>query len=192
MLVRVGLLCVALFVASPSFGIEPLTLTLLRMLRDHTITSALDAGTDSLREQPKPPLVTWKALPALPTGTEEAELKALIDESFAYLAAHQRAAVYEGVMRIVSDPQYATSKPQIIAEFRIKATTVRETYRTLDRLSRAEKLALVSQARDQYCKLPGEQQQELLAAVRSGMLPIPRDLNELIIAEFSSVQSLHN
>ena len=121
------------------------------MLRDHTITSALDAGTDSLREQPKPPLVTWKALPALPTGTEEAELKALIDESFAYLADHQRAAVYEGVMRIVSDPQYATSKPQIIAEFRIKAATVRETYRTLDRLSRAASTASCPASSSRSC-----------------------------------------
>ncbi len=193
MLVRVGLLCVALLAASPAFSLEPLTLTLLRMLRDHTITSALEAGANSLREeQPKTPMATWQALPALPSGTEEAELRSLIDESFAYLAGHQRAAIHEGVMRVVSDPQYAAIKPQIIAEFRIKATSVRETYRMLDRLSRAEKLALVSQAREQYRKLPGDQQQELLAAVRSGILPIPRDLNELITAEFSTIQSLHN
>jgi hypothetical protein len=193
MLLRLGLVCVAIAFASPSFGVEPLTLILLRMVRDQTITAGLEAGANSLREQQSPaPMVTWKALPALPSGTEEGELRALIDESFAYLAPDQRATVHESVMRVVADPQHAAIKPQIIAEFRIKATTVRETYRMLDRLSRAEKQALATQAREQYRQLPGDQQRELLAAVRSGMLPIPPDLSEIIVAEFSSKPPLAN
>jgi hypothetical protein len=193
MLVRWTAFCVALLLAAPAFALEPLTLALLRMLRDHTITAGLEAGMTSLQEQPAvPPMVTWQALPAIASGAEGPELKALIDESFAYLTPHQRTAIYEGVMRVVSDPQHATMKPHIIAEFRIKATSVRETYRMLDRLSPAEKHALASQACEQYRKLPGEQRQELLAAVRSGMLPIPRDLSDIIIAEFSGVQPRAN
>jgi hypothetical protein len=190
MLARLCLACAALVIASPSFGIEPLTLMMLRIIRDQAISAGIEAGARSLAEQPEAPrMTTWHALPALPSGSEEEHLKALIDESFAYLDPGQRAAVHHSLMRVVTDPQHAAIKPQIIAEFRIKASTVRETYRMLDRLSWNEKKALAAQARDHYRKLDEAQQSELLAAVRSGMLPIPRDLHEIIVTEFSSVQS---
>jgi hypothetical protein len=193
MLARLCVFCAALAVATPSFAIEPLTLLLLRMIRDQAISAGIEAGARTLAEKPQaPPMRTWQALPALASGTEEEHLRALIDESFAYLAPHQRAAVHQSVMQVVSDPRHAAMKPQIIAEFRIKASTVRETYRMLDRLSAAEKQALATQARDHYRKLDQAQQSELLAAVRSGMLPIPRDLHEIIVAEFSSVHTQHH
>ncbi len=163
---------------------------LLRMMRDHAVSASLEAGVNSLRQgSPSQTPTFGDALLSMPEpqGSAEDGLRALIDESFLYLSAEQRAAVFAAMQNVLNDPQYAQLSPQILAEFTLKARALRESYRQLDRLSYSQKKALVMQAREEFQRLTAEQRQHLLEVLQSGMLPVPRDLNEIMLAEFSSV-----
>lgn len=182
------LVCVMLLSsASAAYALDPMLILLLRMIRDQAISSSIEAGVESLRQQspPQPP-VSGIAQPA-PHGTEEQRLRALIDESFLHLSAAQRDAVYAGMQKILNDPQNALIQPQIVAEFTFKARAAREGYVSLDRLSYAEKRTLAVQAKEGFRNLPAGQRQQMLEVLQSGMLPVPRDFNDIMLAEFNTI-----
>ena len=185
------LVCVVLLcIPSAAWSIDPILLLLLRMARDQIIASSLEAGVEALREEPRPAAPTFGyALPSQPPerGLEEQHLKTLIDDSFLHLTSEQRAAVYASMQKILRDPQNAAVKAQILGEFALKARAVREGYRQLDNLSRAEKRALAAQAREAFKSLPAAERRDFLAVLQTGMLPVPRDLSEIMAAEFSSL-----
>jgi hypothetical protein len=169
---------------------DPILLLLLRMIRDQAISSSLEAGVTSLRQSPSPqsPAVGYVlATPPGPRGTEPSRIRALIDESFLHLSGAQRDAVFAGMEKILNDPQYAKIRMQLVAEFTAKARAVREGYLSLERLSHAEKRTLALQAKEEFRNLPAEQRNELLGALQSGVLPVPRDLSEILLAEFGSI-----
>ena len=185
------LICVVLLcIPSAAWSIDPILLLLLRMARDQIIASSLEAGVEALREEPRPPAPTFGyALPSRPPerGLEEQHLKTLIDDSFLHLTSEQRAAVHASMQNILRDPQNAAIKAQILAEFALKARAVREGYRQLDNLSHAEKRALAAQAREAFRALPAAERRDFLTVLQTGMLPVPRDLSEIMVAEFTSV-----
>ena len=113
-------------------------------------------------------------------------MRTLIDESFLHLTRTQRDAVFAGMQKILNDPQHAQSKPLIIAEFTLKAHSVRDSYRSLDRLTNAEKRALAAQAKEEFRRLPADERQQMREVLQSGMLPLPRDLNAIMLSEFNS------
>lgn len=186
-----NLLCVVLLsVSSAAWAIDPILLLLLRMVRDQVITSSLQSGVEALREEPRPPApVFGYALPSAPPeqGSEGQHLKALIDDSFLHLTANQRAAVNAGMQKILDDPSNAPIKAQILGEFSLKARALGAGYRQLDSLSRSEKRTLAAQAKEEFLRLPPAERQQLLEVLQTGMLPMPRDLNDIMVAEFSSV-----
>ena len=55
-----------------------------------------------------------------------------------HLSAAHRDSVFAGIQKILSDPQYAQLKPQLVAEFALKARAVRDGYHNLAKLSYAE------------------------------------------------------
>ena len=185
------LICtVLLLIPTAAWAIDPIVLLLLRMARDQLITSSLQAGVESLRAEPPPPPPTFGyALPSQPPerGLEGQHLRTLIDDSFLHLTSAQRAAVHASMQNILSDPQNAPIKAQILAEFELKARSVRDGYRQLDNLSHAQKRALAAQAKAAFMRLPAAERQDLLAVLQTGMLPVPRDLNEIMVAEFSNL-----
>lgn len=186
-----NLLCVVLLsLPSAAWSLDPILLLLLRMARDQAISYALEAGVDRMREVPQSLAPTFGyALPSSPPeqGFEERHLKALIDDSFLHLSREQRDAVHASMQNILRDPQNDPIKAQILAEFSLKARTVREGYRQLDSLSHSEKRALVAQAKEEFRRLPQAERQELLAVLQTGMLPVPRDLSDIMVAEFGAV-----
>jgi hypothetical protein len=97
--------------------------------------------------------------------------------------------VFAGMQKILRDPQYEKMKPQIVAEFALKARAVRDGYRDLDRLSYAEKRALATQARAEFSRLPVAERRQMIEVLQSGILPLPRDLGALMLAELSAVVS---
>ena len=176
---------------STAAAIDPILLLLLRMVRDQVITMSIERGVEALRQEAKPPPapIFGYALPTPPvtSGTEEQRVRSLIDESFLHLTATQRDAVFAGMQKILSDPQHEQIKPQIVAEFTLKARSVRDSYRTLDRLTSAEKRALAAQAREEFRRLPDSERQQLREVLQSGVLPLPRDLNALMLSELNAV-----
>lgn len=186
-----SLICVVLLaVSSAAWPVDPILVMLLRMVRDQAISASVQAGVEALRENPpqRAPIFGY-ALPSAPleAGTEEQHLRTLIDESFPYLTSGQRAAVYAGMEKILNDPQNAARKAQIVAEFSLQARMVRDGYRKLDSLSYFEKRTLVAQAREEFRRLPAAERQQMLEVLQTRMLPLPRDLNDIMLAEFSSV-----
>ena len=183
----IGAICLAL--ASPAAA-DPVLLFLFRMLRDQVIAMSIEKGITALREQPTPQAPRFGyalPTPAVTNGAEEQRVRELIDESFLHLTAAQRDAVFASVQQILRDPQHAQNKPQIVADFTLKARTVRDSYRVLDRLTLAEKKTLAQQAKEQFMRLSAAERGQMLEVLRSGMLPMPRDLAAIILAEMGAL-----
>jgi hypothetical protein len=181
---RRGLVCLLLaFLPSVSFAAEPLTMLLLGILRHQVATAVQDAIERAQREKERPAVV----VPRSPYDLGDHELRMLIDEGFVHLSRGQRDEVFAGVKRILADPANAAARPLIIQELAIKASAVRQAHEELASLSTAEKRAIVAQIRDEYEKLSREERVLMLEVLQSGVAPLPRDLNEMILAEFRRV-----
>ena len=171
--------------SSAALAVDPLTLILLRIVRDQIITAAAEAAYDRLQE-PKPqagPIV----FPAHPYDLDDAKLRALIEEGFVHLTSAQREEVFASVKRILADPKNASMRFHIIEELALKASAVRQAHEQMNTLSQVRKRAIANEAREEYRKLKPEERQQMLAVLQSGVMPIPRDLNDMILAEFRSV-----
>jgi hypothetical protein len=190
MMLRHGLILLLLMsLSTAATAFDPLLLLLLRALRDHAISNSIERGVNSLRQDAIAPAPSFGyALPSPPLqqGTEEGRLRTLIDESFVYLSAAQRDAVFSSLRNILNDPQYAEIRGQIIAEFTIKANSARESYRALAALSGAEKHRLAAQAAEEFKRLAPEEQRDMMSALEAGVLPLPRDLAAAMLAQIKS------
>ena len=172
--------------SSAAVAADPLTLILLRILRDQIITAAAEAAYDSM-QKPKPqgPIV----FPAHPYDLDDAKLRILIDEGFVHLTSVQRDEVFASVKRILADPKNAPIRFHIIEELALKASAVRQAHENLNNLSYDRKRLIANEAREEYLRLKPEERQQMLAVLQSGVMPIPRDLNDMILAEFRSIPS---
>ena len=182
----------ALILVSTSSALaDPILLLLLRVARDRAVSASLEAGVNSMRQQnqtlPSPVYGFALPTPAIPRGNEEQQLRALLDENFLHLTASQRDEVFAGMQQIMQDPQNRQHKSQLLAEFALKAREVKECYRGLDVLAYGEKRSLAMQAKEEYRRMPEGERRQLLDVLQSGTLPIPRDLRDIMIAEFNSV-----
>lgn len=188
--VRRGVFITLLFaaVAAPVHAAEPLTLFLLKMMRDHMISSTLESAVNAV-----PPTAEQPPEPAALTGVHgvsEAQLRALIDTGFVHLTPAQRAEVYANLTRMLADPKHALARPMIIQELAEKAAAVRGAHERIAALTSAEKHAIAAEARAEYERLPPTEREQMVQLLRSRVVPIPRDLNDLILAEFTAARTL--
>lgn len=186
------LICVLLLGSASAAYADPVLLLLLRMIRDQAITNSLEAGYNSMQRLPAPAPPTYGyALPTAPVphGSDEQHVRTVIDENFLHLLKEQRDAVFAGVQKMLDNPRYAQMRSQIVAEFTLKARAVGDGYRALDRLSYAEKRALAQRAKEEFRRLTSEQRGQLREILQAGILPVPRDLGEIMLSEFNSILS---
>lgn len=166
---------------------DPLTLILLRMLRDQVISSSIQSAVEGA--SPGTPQKTEPIMiPPAPYDLGDEKLRALINEGFVHLTAAQREEVFTSVKRALADPQHAAARPVIIQELALKASAVRQAHEHLNNLSYGDKKNIAVQAREEYVKLPEEERLQMIQVLQSGVVPIPRDLNDMILAEFRSAQ----
>jgi hypothetical protein len=165
---------------------DPLTLILLRLLRDQIITAAAKAAYESAQQAATAPAPVV-APPRSPYDLDDGKLRTLIDEGFVHLTSAQRDEVFAAVKRGLADPRNAGARRYIIQELALKAAAVRQAHEQLNNLPEARKYSLVTEAREEYLKLPPEERQQMLAVLQSGVMPIPRDLNDMILSEFRKV-----
>jgi len=130
------------------------------------------------------------ALPLPPYVLEDRKLRTLIDEGFVHLTAAQREEVFSGVRRGLADPKNAHLQPLIIQELALKASAVRQAHEQLNNLSYSEKKAIAGQAREEYAGMSSGERLQMIQVLQSGMAPIPRDLNDMILAEFGRVPAV--
>jgi hypothetical protein len=179
---------VFLLCAPAAWAFDPFTLLLLRMLRDHAVSSTLEAGVDASQKRPGPDdaIAPRSFAPAQPVS-ESQQLKATIDESFLHLGPQQRAELHASLMGMLDDPRNAAVRGAILAEFNAQAQALRNSYRMLSRLSESDMRAVASDARGEYERLPPEQRRQLLQALQQGVPGMPKTLQDMMLAEFSSV-----
>ncbi|HEX6003476.1 MAG TPA: hypothetical protein VFZ14_05735 [Burkholderiales bacterium] len=184
---RRGLVCLVLALwPSVVLAAEPLTLLLIHIIRSQIESAIEETIEKAQRERERPVLV----IPPAPYDLSDEKLRALIDEGFIHLTRAQRDEVFESVRRMLSDPKNAALRPMLVQELAVKASAVRQAHERLSALSASEKKALAVQAREEYEKLPVEERQQMVRVLQSGIAPLPHDLNEMILAEFSSVPAL--
>ena len=186
--VRRGVFITVLFAAgiSPACAADPLTLFLLKMLRDQIATSALESAVNTLNAAPA--AVAPQAPPALAEvyGVDEEQLRALIDTGFVHLTAAQRTDIYNSLTRMLAEPRNARARPLIIEELALRASAVRGAHERLAALTPAEKRAIAVDARSEYERLPAQERDQMMQLLKAGVVPIPQDLNDLILAEFAA------
>ena len=180
--VAIAIFCV------PAFSADPLTLLLLRLLRDKIISAGIESAVEHASSRPStPPLAP--SLPGVPfAGFDDAQLRRLIDEGFVHLTSAQRDEVYSSVRRIIVDPQHAAEVPAIIADLAIKASAVRQAHEQLNTLSFAQKRRIANEAREEYEKMPLETREQMASVLRQRLVPLPADLTDMILGEFDRVR----
>jgi len=173
--------------SAATLAADPLVLFLLRVLRDQVISSSIQAGVEAAQERSKAESATAAAPRAPPPPATEGQwLKGLIDESFVHLTPQQREELHASLMKILNDPKYASARSLIITEFTGQAIAIRDAHRALSQLSPDQMKAIAAEARREYERLPAEQRQQLLQVLQHGVPGMPRALNDLMLAEFSS------
>lgn len=117
------------------------------------------------------------------TAVEPETLRQIIDDSFGYLSQSQRREVFESLNEMLLDPKLGTSRATLIEFFLHKALAVRTAQVELAKLSDAEKQRLAAQFRQETAGLPEAERQQLLGLLEHNLLPVPADLNRLLLAE---------
>ena len=172
---------------APAYSLDPLTLILLRIVRDKLISAGIEGAVDRAGANVTAPSAAPLS-PVLPLAMDDRQLRQLIDEGFVHLTASQRDEVYSHVRRILLDPKHAFEAPSILADLAIKASAVRQAHEALSNLSAARKQRIVTEAREAYEKMPPETREELASALRARVVPMPADLTDMILAEFDRVR----
>jgi hypothetical protein len=182
-------MAIAVF-SAPAFSADPLTLLLLRLLRDKIISAGIENAVDraGVPASPPPPSSS-PAIPGIAFALDEAQLRSLIDEGFVHLTAAQRDEVYASVRRIIADPKNAADVPAIITDLAIKASAVRQAHEQINALSMGRKRRIALEARDEYEKMPAETREQMASVLRQRLVPLPADLTDMILAEFDQVRA---
>jgi len=116
------------------------------------------------------------------TNVEPAILRRLINDSFLHLTTEQRDEVFQALHAELIKPGNFAVRAPIIEHFTYKALQVRAAHMQLARLSSAQKQALAAGFRLEAKTLPEEELAPLREALEKGILPVPADLNQLLLA----------
>lgn len=163
---------------------DPVLMFLLSMARE-----IIEAHSSRPRPAPAPQLPTQfpnMALVYPGTSVEPEHLRRLIDDCFAYLGESQRGEIFASLHGALKDPKNAAIRGPMIDYFADRALTVREAQRRLAQLSSREKELIAGEFRKELAALSVDEQAELGELLRKGLLPVPSDLNQLLLATFES------
>ena len=152
---------------------DPLLMFLLSMAKE-------------MATMPAAPSALPQPLPETYPGTtvEPRRLRGLIDESFVYLSQAQRAEVFEALNAELLKPQNAAIRGPMLEQFAQRALEVRLAQERLEKLSAQEKRILATEFQKEVKALPPEDLLQVRQAVEKNVLPVPSDLNRLLLAAF--------
>jgi hypothetical protein len=166
---------IALLACAPSArAADPILMFLLSVARE-MVTNAI---TSHLAQPRVPePAVTYPG-----TAVEPAHLRRLIDECFFYLSSAQRAEIFESLNAELLKPKNAAVRGPMIEYFADRALQVRAAQMRIAQLSYREKQQLAEEFRRETAAIPGEERARLQEVLERGLLPVPSDLNQLLLA----------
>jgi len=140
--------------------------------------------------------IAAKAAPAAPPGPVEHPdiypgttvpvdvLRRLIDDSFIYLSPRQRTEIFEALHAELMKPMNFAIRASTIEYFAHRALQVRSAQLRLAKLSQEQKATLAAEFREELQAFPADEQLNLRTVVEQGLLPVPSDLNEMLLAAF--------
>jgi hypothetical protein len=178
-MLRRGVLFTLLFagLVAPASA-DPLLMFLLSIAREMVVKHATEP-----RQEPEAPMPDFgRVYPG--TSVEPDVLRRLIDDSFLYLSDGQRKEIFDSLNAALLNPKNAAVRGSMIEYFAEKALTVRAAQLRLAQLPYSEKQRLAEEFRSQISTMPEEDQAQLGELLRSGLLPVPNDLNQLLLAAF--------
>ena len=120
------------------------------------------------------------------TMVEPEHLQRLIKDSFLYLTDAQRKEIFDSLNAALADPKNAAMRGAMIQYFVDRALTVRAAQLQLSALSWPEKERLADEFKKELPGLSAEDQALLGNLLRGGLLPVPTDLNQLLLAAFDA------
>ena len=161
--------------AIPAIAADPILMLLLSAARE----IAFAAARDRLAAPSEPPAAAT-TYPG--TSVEPAHVRRLIDEAFGYLSETQRQEVFDSLHAELMDPKNAAVRGPMIEYFAHKAIAVREARDRLANLSQLEKARLAAEFKEQVAALPDAEAAQLADLLRRHLLPVPSDLNEMLLA----------
>jgi hypothetical protein len=183
---RKGVLFTLLFagVVTPAAA-DPLLMFLLGIARDMVEAHAASGARPPTPEEEFVPNMA-NVYPG--TSVEPDVLRRLIDDSFVYLSAAQRKEIFGTLHEALMDPKNAAVRGSMINYFAERALAVRAAQEQLSRLSTGEKRSLAAGFRKEITGLSAEEQAHLGDLLRNNLLPIPNDLNQMLLAAFDAAR----
>lgn len=179
---RIAFLFFALLWAAPASA-DPLLFFLMSAAREiASAAAARPAQEASLL--PAPELNT--TYPG--TAVEPDKLRQIIDDSFGYLSSAQRREVFESLNELLLDPKLGPTRATLIEYFLHKALAVRAAQMELAKLSDADKRRLAAQFKEETAALSEPERQQLLGLLEHRLLPVPADLNQLLLAGLQEIR----
>lgn len=158
-------------------AVEPVVGLIWSLIQDRLMNAAVQSAS-------APPAVPSIVPDARALGIiDPKELKALVNDNFAYLTSAQREEIYQGLERIMTDPKHAASRGFMLERFTETAKAVGEAHRQLSNLSYSQKRRVASEIRLAYEQSSAPLREELLHMVQSHQLPLPSDLNQMVLDE---------
>ena len=150
---------------------------LIGVARDRIVAKAVETASNP------EPQAGPEALSVYPgTTVQPDQLRRLIDDSFMYLSDRQRAEIFDTLHAELLKPKNAAVRAAMIEYFAEKALAVRVAQLRLARLSSGEKQRLADEFGREVAALPEREQRELGEVLRQGLLPVPYDLGQLLLA----------
>jgi hypothetical protein len=161
---------------------DPILMFLLSMARD-----MIEAQAARERNTPAPVEFAPDMTLVYPgTLVEPEHLRRLIDDSFLYLGQAQRKEIFDSMHAALLEPKNAAVRGAMINYFAERALAVRAAHARLSQLSWPEKQKLAAEFRKEISALPAEDRTQLGDLLRSHLLPVPGDLNQLLLATFEA------
>jgi len=170
-----------LAVAAPAAAADPIVMLLLGIAREMAFNAIRERLMAPRDPEPPPVSTTYPG-----TVVEPAEVRRLVDEGFGYLSRGQRDEVFESLHATLMDPKNAAVRASMIEYFAERAVAMRIAQDRLASLSGAEKSRLAAEFRQQVAELSPEETAQLAELLRRQVLPVPRDLNDMLLGELGS------
>ena len=158
---------------------DPLIFFLMSAAREIAV-SAIAKGAEAAAAAAQAPVLAT-TYPG--TAVEPDTLRRVIDDSFAYLSQSKRDEIFASLNEMLLDPKLGPTRATLIVYFLHKALAVRAAQVELGKLSYAEKERLAVQFRLETQSLPEEERKQLLVLLEEHLLPVPADLNQLLLAQ---------
>ena len=184
-LLRRGVLFTLLFagLVAPAAA-DPIIMLLMSIARNMVSKHAEKPDSEKLLESQTFTFNMAKVYPG--TLVEPDQIRRLIDDSFLYLGDRQRQEIFDSLNAELLNPRNAAVRGAMIEYFTDRALVVRAAQLQLAKMPWSEKERMAQEFKAELAALPPEERAQIGELLRTRMLPVPSDLNQLLLATFDA------